>query len=300
MPGNLMLVAAHLVGAAGFTSARSHIPSNAPCLGSRSCSATASFAESAAVASRRSVLATAAAALLSPAVAANAYDLPPPTEMTDPVALKKYAAMGNPDKKQQQGSAFIAITNGDMPTLQAMADNGWALGELADDAGKTVLHRAATLGNEPALKLLLKAGSLANHKPDPNPNPSPNPDPNPDPSSNPNPNPNPDQAGSPIDAYTSFNETPLHLAVRNNRLGCVKLLVDAGASTAAEYGKNGDTALSLAQKYKFEPIIDYLKSKGAPGAVAGSKAADSEIDRGAPGFLPSLPCPKVLKAYLCN
>uniref|UniRef100_A0A7S0HXF8 Uncharacterized protein n=1 Tax=Phaeocystis antarctica TaxID=33657 RepID=A0A7S0HXF8_9EUKA len=263
MPGNLMLMAAHLVGAAGFTSARSHIPSSAPCLGSRSCSATASFAESAAVASRRSVLATAAAALLSPAVAANAYDLPPPTEMTDPVALKKYAAMGNPDKKQQQGSAFIAITNGDMPTLQAMADNGWALGELADDAGKTVLHRAATLGNEPALKLLLKAGS-------------------------------------PIDAYTSFNETPLHLAVRNNRLGCVKLLVDAGASTSAEYGKNGDTALSLAQKYKFEPIIDYLKSKGAPGAVAGSKAADTEIDRGAPGFLPSLPCPKVLKAYLCN
>ena len=133
---------------------------------------------------------------------------------------------------------------------------------------------------------------------EPYPNPDPNPDPNP--SSNPNPNPNPNQAGSPIDAYTSFNETPLHLAVRNNRLGCVKLLVDAGASTAAEYGKNGDTALSLAQKYKFEPIIDYLKSKGAPGAVAGSKAADSEIDRGAPGFLPSLPCPKVLKAYLCN
>lgn len=262
MPGNLMLVAAHLVGAAGFTSARSHIPSNAPRLGPCSRSATALFAESAATASRRSVLATAAAALLSPAVAANAYDLPPPTEMTDPVALRKYAAMGNPDKKQQQGSAFIAITNGDMPTLQAMADGGWALGELADDAGKTVLHRAATVGNEPALRLLLKAGG-------------------------------------PIDAYTSFNETPLHLAVRNNRLACVKLLVEAGASTAAEYGKNGDTALSLAQKYKFEPVIEYLQSKGAPGAAAGSKASEGDRDS-APGFLPSLPCPKVLKAYLCN
>jgi hypothetical protein len=260
MPGNLMLVAAHFVGAAGFTSARSHIQSNAPCLGS--CSPNALFAESAAAASRRSVLAAAVAALLSPAVAAIAYDLPPPTEMMDQVALRKYAAMVNPDKKQQQGPAFIAITNGDMPTLQAMADGGWALGELADDAGKTVLHRAATVGNEPALLLLLKAGS-------------------------------------PIDAYTSFNETPLHLAVRNNRLACVKLLVEAGASTAAEYGKNGDTALSLAQKYKFEPIVEYLKIKGAPGAAAGSKASDSERDS-APGFLPSPPCPKFLKAYLCN
>ena len=34
---------------------------------------------------------------------------------------------------------------------------------------------------------------------------------------------------------------------------CVQLLVEAGANTAAEYGKNGDTALSLAQKYRFEP-----------------------------------------------
>ena len=53
-----MLVAAHhLVGAAGFTSARGHFPSNAPGLGS--CSAGALFAEPAAVASRRSVLAKA-------------------------------------------------------------------------------------------------------------------------------------------------------------------------------------------------------------------------------------------------
>ena len=153
-----MLVAAHhLVGAAGFTSARGHFPSNAPGLGS--CSATALFAEPAAVASRRSVLATAGVALLSPAVAASAYDVPPPTQMTDPVELRKYAAMANPEKPLQQGPAFSAITNGDMPTLQAMADGGWALAELADDAGKTALHRAATVGNEPALKLLLKVGA---------------------------------------------------------------------------------------------------------------------------------------------
>ena len=36
----------------------------------------------------------------------------------------------------------------------------FALAELEDDAGKTALHRAATVGNEPALKLLLKVRAL--------------------------------------------------------------------------------------------------------------------------------------------
>ena len=107
-----------------------------------------------------------------------------------------------------------------------MADGGWALAEIADDSGKTLLHRAAQVDNESAVKLLLTMGS-------------------------------------PLDAYTSFKETPLHLAVRNNRLACVKLLVEAGASTSAPYGKSGDTALALATKYRFESVVEYLKSKGA-------------------------------------
>ena len=60
-------------------------------------------------------------------------------------------------------------------------------------ASHRLLHRAAQLGNEPAVRLLLKAGS-------------------------------------PLDPYTAFRETPLHLAVRNNQLACVQALVEAGAS----------------------------------------------------------------------
>ena len=242
-----------LVVAAGSTSAWSHIPNARTHRAPANCGLT--------VASRRSVLSTAAAAFLSPAVAVNAFDLPPPTQMEDAAARSTYAAMGNPDKSKQQGSAFIALGNSDMASLQAMADSGWALDELADDAGKTVLHRAAQVGNAPAVTLLLKAGS-------------------------------------PIDAYSAFRETPLHLAVRNNRLECVKLLVEAGASTSAQYGKDGDTALSLAQKYRFEAVVGYLTSKGAPGADR-ALASDGGRDS-APGFLPSPPCPKFLKAYLCN
>ena len=36
------------------------------------------------------------------------------------------------------------------------------------------------------------------------------------------------QAGAPIDAVSAFVETPLHLAVRNNRLGLVLVLVFLG------------------------------------------------------------------------
>ena len=195
-----------------------------------------------AVATRRDVIAGIfGAALLSPASAASAFDLPSldglagamtPYNLDDPEANRRSAAMANPDRNRQQIAAFAAVNDGDMVTLQAMADGGWALAELGlDDSGvgQTVLHRAAFLGNEKAVRLLIKAGT-------------------------------------PIDAYTTFKETPLHLAVRNNRLVCVKALVEAGASTSKEYSTNGDTALTLAQKYKFESIVAYLESKGAVSA----------------------------------
>lgn len=188
------------------------------------------------MATRRTLIARAGAGLVLPAAAACAFDLPPldfgltagmiPYTLEDEPACRKYAAMPNPDPSKQQISAAYAVSTGDMESLKAMADGGWSLAELADDAGKTLLHRAAQIGNEPATSLLLKAGS-------------------------------------PIDAYTNFKETPLHLAVRNNRLACVKVLVEAGASTSALYSKSRDTALSLATKYNFMEIVAYLKSKGA-------------------------------------
>ena len=150
-----------------------------------------------------------------------------PYSLDDPMACRSAAAMANLDKQRQLVAALYAINNGDMASLQAMADGGWALAELVDgDSGRMLLHRSAQVDNEPAVKLLLKLGS-------------------------------------PIDPYTSFQETPLHLAVRNNKLACVKALVEAGASTSALYSSNGDTALTLAKKYKYEDIVLYLKSKDA-------------------------------------
>ena len=210
------------------------------------------------MASRRSVLARTGAALLSPAAGASAFDLPPrdgfagavsPYTLDDPMACRKYAAMANPDKLKQQASAFFAVSSGDIGSLQAMADNGWALAEIVDESGTTLLHRSAKVGDDSAVKLLIKAGSS-------------------------------------IDAYTTFMETPLHLAVRNNRLACVKALVEAGASTAAVYGKSGDTAVTLAKKYKFESIVDYFKSKG----VASAEPLGGEITQGRECYIVGLFC----------
>ena len=202
-------------------------------------------------ASRRSILAATGQFILGGSVAgqfilggsvaaAQAFDLPPPNGLVaafnpydpqalqDPEVRRAYASKPSPDLAMQWSSAYYAVNSGDMETLQAMADGGWVLSELADDSGRTLLHRAAQLGNEPALKLLLKMGSPQD-----------------------------------IDAYTSYKETPLHLAVRNNRLSCVKTLVEAGASTSALYSTNGDTALTLARKYKFAAIVEYLTNKSA-------------------------------------
>mmetsp|Transcript_43030 Transcript_43030/g.132585 ORF Transcript_43030/g.132585 Transcript_43030/m.132585 type:complete len:223 (-) Transcript_43030:176-844(-) len=185
-------------------------------------------------AQRRVLLNLGAAMLVSP-TAARAFDLPLldisltaamiPYTLEDAEARRRYAAKANPPLPRQQACVNYAVTTGDIESLQAMAEGGWSLADLVDDGGKTPLHRAAQQGNEAAIRLLVKAVS-------------------------------------PIDAYTQFRETPLHLAVRNNRLACVKLLVEAGASTAALYSKTGDTALTLAQKYRFESIVEYLKGRG--------------------------------------
>ena len=141
----------------------------------------------------------------------------------DPKARKAFAKRPNPEITKQQSSAFYAVSTFDQSSLDAMVDGGWDLAGCKDSAGKTVLHRAAQVGNGPAVTALLKSGSK-------------------------------------IDAKTQWKETPLHMAARNNRVDTVKQLVDAGASTSAEtYG--GDNALSIAKKYKFKAMAEYLASK---------------------------------------
>lgn len=129
----------------------------------------------------------------------------------------------NPGLRKQQSSAFYAVSTFDQGSLEKMLEGGWELNSCKDEAGKTVLHRAAQVGNGPAVAALLKSGSN-------------------------------------IDAVTQWKETPLHMATRNNKLPVVKALVDAGASTSLKtYG--GDTALEIATKYKFKDVVAFLQDK---------------------------------------
>merc|ERR1711935_854667 len=155
-----------------------------------------------------------------PLGAANAFDLPSLEEFDDPKQRKFYASRPNPDASKQQSLAFYAVSTGDQTTLQLMVDNGWEITKVSDSASKTVLHRAAQVGNTPAVALLLKAGA----KPD---------------------------------AITQWKETPLHMAARNGKLACVKALVEGGASLDKQT-IGGDTALVLSRKYKMASIEEYL------------------------------------------
>lgn len=141
----------------------------------------------------------------------------------DPKARAAAAKRPNPALRKQQSSAFYAVSTFDQSSLEKMIDGGWELASAKDEAGKTVLHRAAQVGNAPAVASLLKSGSS-------------------------------------VDALTQWKETPLHMACRNNKVAVAKALVEAGASTTLKtYG--GDTALEIAQKYKFKDLAAFLDGK---------------------------------------
>jgi hypothetical protein len=170
--------------------------------------------------SRRALLGGAVA--FTSSSAASAFDLPPLEEFENPRSRRSFAKMPNPPVGKQQSSAFYAVTTGDIQSLESMADAGWALADVKDSAGKRVLHRAAQVGNAPAVKLLIKAGA-------------------------------------PVDSVTTWDETPLHFAVRNGHVEAAKELIASGASTKRlTYG--GDDALTLAKKYKKTSMVDYLSS----------------------------------------
>eukprot|EP00308_Calcidiscus_leptoporus_P018117 CAMPEP_0119373564 /NCGR_PEP_ID=MMETSP1334-20130426/25986_1 /TAXON_ID=127549 /ORGANISM="Calcidiscus leptoporus, Strain RCC1130" /LENGTH=199 /DNA_ID=CAMNT_0007391373 /DNA_START=12 /DNA_END=611 /DNA_ORIENTATION=- len=154
----------------------------------------------------------------------SAFDLPPLEEFDNPRARASFASRPNPNLGKQVGSAFYAVTAGDVQTLQAMVDAGWDLDRATDTAGKTTLHRAAQLGNEAAVQILVDAGVK-------------------------------------IDPVTKWAETPLHMAVRNNKLGAVKKLVSAGASLT-KVNFNDDNALGIARRYRYEAMADFLAELG--------------------------------------
>jgi len=172
---------------------------------------------------RRAVVQSAAALVTSLApLSARSFDLPPVDQYGNPAERARYASMPNPSLGKQRGDVFYALTTGDIPMLNKMAENGWSLDAVKDTASKTALHRAAQLGNTAAIEVLLKSGAQ-------------------------------------VDAKTTWLETPLHFASRNGKLPVVKQLVEAGASLSAEtYG--GDTALGLARKYRMGAIEEYLKA----------------------------------------
>ena len=163
--------------------------------------------------------AAAAAALAAPR-AARAFALPPLEAFDDPRIRAEFAQRGNPPLSSQHGGAFWAITIGDTRLLKQMVDAGWDLERATDSAGKGSMHRAAQVGDEGAIQILLDAGLK-------------------------------------IDPVTQFKETPLHMAARNNKLGAVKKLVEAGASTT-KINYNDDNALGIARRYKYAALTDYL------------------------------------------
>jgi ankyrin repeat protein len=71
------------------------------------------------------------------------------------------------------------------------------------------------------------------------------------------------ESGANPSVTNKFDETPLHMAVRNGKLPAVKALVEAGASLAPKTN-GGDNAMSLAKKYRMAKVEEYLATLPAP------------------------------------
>lgn len=53
---------------------------------------------------------------------------------------------------------------------------------------------------------------------------------------------------------------PIHIAVANDQIGCVRMLLQAGANINAVYGKQGKRAIHIAARKGDEPLCRYLLS----------------------------------------
>ena len=147
-------------------------------------------------------------------------------------------------------------------TIALLVAHGAAL-EARDEAGLTALHHAASAGNLPALKALLKA------KADPR---------------------AADKAGgtplhwaaargradaatallaahAPLDLADAEGQTPLHMAVAAGHTATARVLLDGGANPNLE-NHRGQNPLAYAEAYNRPEIASLLRSKGAKAVLA--------------------------------
>lgn len=78
------------------------------------------------------------------------------------------------------------------------------------------------------------------------------------------------RAGAPLDAADWDDRRALHVAASDGSATITRLLVDAGASTGVA-DRWGATPLDEAAAVGAGPVIDYLRSVGAPEGRGGRR-----------------------------
>lgn len=127
---------------------------------------------------------------------------------------------------------LIAIEN-DRPDIAEVLIAKGANVNFADPGGNTPLMIAAKKGQEGMVKLLLSKGA----------------------------NPNTQQSNI-KSVYASDNRTPIMFAAEGGNPGIVKMLIAKGANINKK-GRDGKTALKIAEEKDFSDIVDILKKAGA-------------------------------------
>ena len=150
---------------------------------------------------------------------------------------------------EERTALHYAARNGDAAVVRTLLDAG-ASASTADAYGQTPLHTAAESGNEETARLLLGAGAAPNE---------------------------PDRI---------FDSTPLHLAVRCNRVCIAQRLVEWGADIDAR-NEGGRSALHIAAGYGHTEAVKALL---AAGADANLRDAREETPLHRPAYFQHLDC----------
>ncbi len=120
---------------------------------------------------------------------------------------------------------FDAITNNDLPTVQALIEKDESLIRFKDNSGNTALHQAVMTGSIPITEYLLSKGAD-------------------------------------INAANTRQNTPLHEAIQSKRESIARLLIEKGADVN-RINVNKDTPLHRAASTDQAAIGEFLIAKGA-------------------------------------